>query len=58
MFTVAYHEGEVVYAYGGDRNSELGKSWRGAILNNPVNITDHCTKGNGIPPEPSIEYQD
>ncbi|XP_062502304.1 uncharacterized protein LOC134179427 [Corticium candelabrum] len=55
QLTVAYHEGEVVYAYRGDRNSELGKSWRGAILNNPVNITDHCTNGNGIPPEPSID---
>ena len=54
QLTVAYHEGEVVYAYRGDRNSELGKSWRGAILNNPVKITDHCTSGNGIPPEPTI----
>ena len=54
QLTVAYHEGEVVYAYRGDRNSEVGKSWRGSILNNPVKITDHCTNGNGIPPEPSI----
>ena len=54
QLTVAYHEGEVVYAYRGDRNSELGKSWRGGILNNSVKITDHCRTGNGIPPEPSI----
>ena len=54
QLTVAYHEGEVVYAYRGDRNSELGKSWRGAVLNNPVKITDHCDQGNGIPPEPNI----
>ncbi|XP_062502303.1 uncharacterized protein LOC134179426 [Corticium candelabrum] len=55
QLTVAYHEGQVVYAYRGDRNSEVGKSWRGAILNNPVKITDHCNQGNGIPPEPSID---
>ncbi|XP_062502267.1 collagen alpha-1(XXIV) chain-like [Corticium candelabrum] len=56
QLTVAYHEGEVVYAYRGDRNSELGKSWRGAILNNSVKISDHCTYHNGVPPEPSIAY--
>ena len=32
-----------MYAYRGDRNTKLGKAWRGAILNNPVKITDHCT---------------
>ena len=53
QLTVAYHEGEVVYAYRGDRNSEVGKSWRGAILNNPVKITDHCIHHNGVPPEPN-----
>lgn len=54
QMTVAYHKGQVVYEYRGDRNPQLGMSWRGAILNNPVKIIDHCKQGNGIPPEPNI----
>ena len=54
--TVAYHHGTVVYAYRGDRNPQLGKAsqWRGAILNNPIKITDHCTSNNGVAPEPEV----
>ena len=52
--TAAYHLGNVVYAYKGDRNLQLGKGtqWQGAILHNPVKIKDYCTSGNGDPPEP------
>ncbi|XP_062514028.1 uncharacterized protein LOC134189691 [Corticium candelabrum] len=54
--TAAYHHGTVVYAYRGDRNPQLGKAsqWRGAILNNPIKITDHCTRNNGVAPEPEV----
>ena len=54
--TAAYHHGTVVYAYRGDRNPQLGKTsqWRGAILNNPIKITDHCTSDNGVAPEPEV----
>ncbi|XP_062507888.1 uncharacterized protein LOC134184230 [Corticium candelabrum] len=56
--TAAYHEGQLVYAYRGDRNNELGKTWRGAILNNPIKIVDLCTGNNGTPPEPTSDtYQ-
>ena len=54
--TAAYHHGTVVYAYRGDRNPQLGKAslWRGAILNNPIKITDYCTSHNGVAPEPEV----
>ena len=52
--TAAYHYGNVVYAYRGDRNPQLGKGtqWQGAILNNPVKIRDYCTSNKGVVPEP------
>jgi hypothetical protein len=46
---------------GGDRNGQLGKSWQGAILNNPLQITDHCantgSKAKGVAPEPSMRNE-
>ena len=54
--TAAYHNGQLVYAYRGDRHAELGKTWRGAILNNPIKIVDFCTRSNGVPPEPTDTY--
>jgi hypothetical protein len=59
--TAAYHHGQLVYAYRGDRNGQLGKSWQGAILNNPLQITDHCantgSKAKGVAPEPSMRNE-
>ncbi|XP_062512078.1 uncharacterized protein LOC134187908 isoform X2 [Corticium candelabrum] len=56
--TAAYHKGQLVYAYRGERNTELGKTWRGAILNNSSKIVDFCTNSNGVPPEPTSDgYQ-
>ena len=54
QMTVAYHKKQVVYAYRGDLNPELGKTWRGAVLINPVKIIDKCNSTNrGVPPEPA-----
>lgn len=54
QMTMALHNGEIVYAYRGDINPELDSTWRGAILNNYVELIDHCTSmySKGIPPEP------
>ena len=57
--TAAYHHRQLVYAYRGDRNLQLGKSWQGAILNNPFVIVDRCantdSKAVGVAPEPTSD---
>ena len=48
----ATHNGATVYDYKGNYNSNMDVDWTGAILTSVVQLTDLCTGGNGIYPEP------
>jgi len=49
---VAYHKGAVVYAYKGLFNRNIDFNWSGAILLDPVQIVDRCTRRVGTQPAP------
>jgi len=48
----ATHNGTTVYDYKGNYSSNMDVDWTGAILTSAVQLTDLCTSGNGIFPEP------
>merc|ERR1711865_92132 len=52
---VAYHNGQVQYAYKGGFNAQLDFAWYGANFspkNAYTKIVDNCGSSNGTPPEP------
>ena len=55
---VAYHSGNVVYAYKGIFNYNIDHDWTGGILNDFKKITDHCTYYRNVQPAPSIASGD
>ena len=53
MMIAAYHKKTLVYAYKGIFNKNLDWHWSGGILLDPKKVVDHCTRDNGVPPEPA-----
>ena len=50
--THATHNGTTVWDFKGDLNPDLDLDWTGAILQNPVELTDLCSSSSNANPEP------